>query len=140
MLVTVFMNGLDVGFGGFLKTRLLPGLARVLKLTERGEIFFAIAAEPVFLDAEVIELPLIDKQDFGLDEMLADFRLVLIEFCSEIEPAERVDAHFERGDAEQTPFGVGERLDEAALFIARGLMRREEARDMSLVGGGIFVR
>ncbi|MBV9304325.1 MAG: hypothetical protein JOY62_14565 [Acidobacteriaceae bacterium] len=44
-----------------------------------------------------------------------------------------VDAHFERGDAEQPRFGVGQGLGESGFFVADGLVLIEEALNLLLI-------
>ncbi|MGH9582376.1 MAG: hypothetical protein ACRD4O_05525 [Bryobacteraceae bacterium] len=55
----------------------------------------------------------------------------------EFEAAGRVDAHFEGGDAEQTPLGIGERLDEIVLGVAAGFVVVEGALNVLPISIGI---
>ncbi|MBV9300709.1 MAG: hypothetical protein JOY62_09370 [Acidobacteriaceae bacterium] len=64
----------------------------------------------------------------------------VLELLGKREAADGVDAHFERRDAEQAPFGVGERLRESGFFIAGGFVLIEEALDVLLVSGVIVAR
>jgi hypothetical protein len=105
--VTIFANGLYVLFGSFIQQNSLLALAILLEFAESGEIFFAMPAQTIFLNAQVVQLALVDKEDFGFDEVLADFRVFLGKLIGEFETADGIDAEFERGDAEQSPFGIG---------------------------------
>ncbi len=59
---------------------------------------------------------------------------MFLEIGSELEAAQRVDAGFERRDAEQTPLGIGDGLKERALGIGKWFTLCYETRDMGLVG------
>jgi hypothetical protein len=53
------------------------------------------------------------------DQRGASLRVLhFLKIRSQFEPADGVDPHFESRDAEQTPFGVGERLHEIPLFVS----------------------
>ena len=69
--------------------------------------------------------------------MLADGFVFVSEGTGEFEAADGVDAHFERGNAEETPFGVGERLDEFALVVADGRVVFDELSNVSFIEDGI---
>ncbi len=74
----------------------------------------------------------------GLDERGA-YGLVLVgEHAGEFEAAEGVDAGFERGDAQQAPLGIGERLDERALGISGRLPLSFAAGGVSGVVSGVL--
>ena len=109
-----------------------------LQFAQGGGIFFALAAQAAFLEAEIREIAARGAKDVRFDQGWAD-RLVLVrEHASAFETAEGVDAGFERGNAQQTPFGVGERLDERALGIGGGRPLGLDAGDVGGVGGGVL--
>ena len=62
------------------------------------------------------------------------------EIFGEFAFADGVDAGFKFGDAEETPFGVGDHLDESALFVVDGSVFGEVAFDVSGVEGCVFCR
>ena len=72
------------------------------------------------------------------DQRGADGLVLIGEQANEFKAAEGVDAGFERGDAQQAPFGIGERLDERALRIGGGLPLSFAAGNVSGVGGGVL--
>ena len=51
-----------------------------------------------------------------------------------------VNTEFERGDAEETPIGIGNGLREAAFFVGSRSKAGEGAVEMRLVCGGVFAR
>ena len=101
-----------------------------LQLGEFGDIGFALVAEAALLQSEVGEIAAIGHEDFALDEGFAiDGVGVVGELIGEFEAADGVDAGFERGDAEQAPFGIGDRLDERFFFVgSRERIRRSCGR------------
>ena len=116
---------------------LVTAAAIFLELAQGGGVLLALAAEAALLDRKIVELALVGEEDFGLDQVLAGVGLLGGELVCEFEAADGVDAEFEGRDAEQTPLGVGEGLDEIALLVAGGLMAREEGGDVSFVERGI---
>ena len=115
--------GLAIGLAGL-------AFAVVLELLESGGILLPLAAETVFLNPEIVELALIGNKDFGIEQMGAGGFFFVGKEVGKFEPAEGVDTHFERGDAQQTPLGIGQRLDEGLLFVAFGRVLLEEFGDM----------
>ena len=93
------------------------------------DVFVTLAAETILLNAEIIELALIGEEDFCIDQ-----GRMILELGSELKATERVDAGLERRDAEQTPLGIGDGLEERALGIGGGFPLRFEAREMGLIG------
>jgi hypothetical protein len=67
---------------------------------------FAAAQQTVFLNAEIVQLALIGQEHFRFDELLANHWFFIREQLGEFQAAERVDARFERWNAQQPPFGV----------------------------------
>ncbi len=86
-----------VWFGGGFLFFLLT--ASGLKFFERFEIVFAVAAEAVFVKAEVLELAFVFEGDLEFEEMGRDG-------IGEFHAADFVDAGFKRLDAHEAPFGV----------------------------------
>ena len=112
-------------------------LALRLQVSQSGGVFFALSAQAAFLNAEIAELPLIEDEHLRIDQGGADSRIFVFELGGKLEPAKGVDAHFECGNAEEAPFGVGKRLYEILFAVVFGLVLLEEARDVGLVSGGI---
>ena len=123
--------GLAIGLAGL-------AFAVVLELLESGGIFLPLAAETVFLNPEIIQLALIDQQRLGTDEVGANGLVFVCKEVGEFEPAEGVDTHFERGNAQQTPLRVGERLDEGLLRVAYGRVLLHEPGYVLFVESGVF--
>jgi len=113
-------------------------LALLLQFAKRGGVFLTLAAQAAFLDAEIVELALVGEKDLGFDEVLARRRIFICEELGKFQAAHCVDAHFERRDAEQTPFGVRQGLDEIAFVIAYRRARLHEFRYMGFVEDGVF--
>ena len=57
---------------------------------------------------------------------------------SELAAAHGEDARFERDDAQETPFGVGEVLEEGAFVVDGGGEFFVEALEMGFVGGRVI--
>ena len=95
--------------------------AFMLELLEFGDIGFALIAETAFLQGEVAEVFSIGEEDLSVDEVFAvediGFGGKLV---GQFAAADGVDAGFERGDAVQTPFGVGNNLHEGFFSVGRG--------------------
>jgi hypothetical protein len=121
---------------GFLASGLL--LAVVLYLEKSGDVLFALAAQTVFLEVEIVELALVDQQRLGINEVGADGLVFVCKKLGEFEAAESIDARFERRDAEETPLGVGERLNEGLLLIANGFVLLHESGYVLFVKSGVF--
>jgi hypothetical protein len=111
-----------------------------LHFTEGFGVFLALMAETAFLDAQVIELALIDEERFGVDQGVTDGLGFIGEEFGEFEAGEGVDPHFKGGNAQETPFGVGQGLDEILFGVAAGGVALEEGSDMRLVSGGVVAR
>ena len=62
------------------------------------------------------------------------------EIIREFEAAQCPDAGFERMDAEETPFGVGDDLGEGAFAVSGGSKFGEMAVDVLLVDEGVVCR
>ncbi len=115
-------------------------MALGLQVFELGLILLAMLAETAFLNAEIRELPLISDKNLRIDERGLNGRVGAFELIGELDATEGVDAHFERGDAKQTPFGIGERLDERVFGVGAGLLFGEEAPDVLFVRSSIITR
>jgi len=75
-----------------------------------------LVAEGALLQSEIAEVSAMGHEDSAQDE---GFAVVTIqeggELIGEFEAADSVDAGFERGDAEEAPFGIGDGLNGAFL-------------------------
>ena len=99
------------GFGG--------GFAFCLEAAEFGEVEGVAAIEARLLQLEVAELLFVAEMDFEVDEGDAlGWREVRVHFGGFVAAA-GVDRRFERGDAGETPLGVGKGLNEFG-FAGRG--------------------
>jgi hypothetical protein len=125
--VAVLANGGDVLVGRVGEPSRASTGAFFLEFAEGGGVTIALAAEAGFLDAEVVELALVGEEDFSFDEVLADVRLFQRKGVGEFEVADGVDAEFERGYSQETPFGIGERLDQALFFVSDRLVLLEDS-------------
>jgi hypothetical protein len=86
----------------------------VLQGFELGNVGIALTAETGLLESEIVEVFAKREEDLGFDYGGAD----------------GVDAGFERRNAEQAPFGIGDGLYEGLLGIGRRLVVEEEALDV----------
>jgi hypothetical protein len=68
----------------------------------------------------------------------SDSGIFLVEPCRKLYAPERVNSHFERRDAKQPPFGVGDRLDERFFGSRRRFVLVEKSLDVLLVSCGFF--
>ncbi len=115
--------GGGVEHGGVLELEFFFGDTVGLELAEFGEILFAVAAEAAFLELKVAQLFFVFEESIELgDAFLA---------------AAFVERHFEDGDAEEPPIGVGEGLDEDGFAFGRGLEVLFVFFDVVLIAGGI---
>ena len=105
--MALFVHGQDVRAGGFVEPGLGFPLAALLELAQCGRVFLAPTARAAFLNADIVELPLIGQEDLGFDQMLAYGFVLVGEEFGEFDAAERVDAHLERRNALETPLGIG---------------------------------
>ena len=94
-----------------------------------------MVTEAALLEGEVAEVPAIGHEDFGVDEGLAIGGIFFFgEKIGEFAAADGEDAGFERRNAEQTPFGVGNGLGES-FFVVGGRGESEEvAVEVVVVG------
>jgi len=88
------MHGNVLLRGGGESSAFLP-LAVFLKLLKRDGVFVPLAAQAVFLNAQIVELALAVEEDFCVDQVLADFGIFLGIEISEFDPADSIDTHFE---------------------------------------------
>ena len=115
--------------------------AVLLDLFKLDYIGVALVAEATFLEGEVAEVAAEGHEDFGVDEGLAIGGIFFFGVkIGESAAADGDDARFERRDAEQTPFGIGNGLGER-LFVVGGRGESEEVAvevvvvGMDVVGG-----
>ena len=82
-------------------------------------ILFELIAEAAFLQGEVPQIFLISAEDVGFEHGGAELGvgLCLPTSAASSNAAEGVEAGFEGGDAEETPFGINDRLDEV-FFVS----------------------
>src|SRR6185437_11093108 len=77
VVLAIFMNRLDILAGGFVQTSLGFAPALVLEFAQSSGVLLALAAQTAFLNAQIVQLALIGKEDFGFNEMLADAFVVV---------------------------------------------------------------
>ena len=108
-------GGFGFGFGG-------RGFAAfLLKSEEFGGGLFELIAEAAFLQGEVAEVFLISAEDVGFEHGGAELGVrFLRNFGGEFGAAEGVETRFESRDAEEAPFGVGDRLREVFFVVVGG--------------------
>jgi hypothetical protein len=113
----------------------------LLELLEFAEIGFALATEAALLESKIAEFPTVNHVDFSHDEGLAIGGVGFVgEFAGEFAMAERVESGFERSDAEQAPFGVGDGLDEDVFVVIGRREFGEVAIKVLPIDGGIVGR
>jgi len=96
--------------------------AVVLNLGELRGVLFELAAEAVLLETEIAEITFVDAEDLRFDHSGASSGVRFGgEFAGEFVAADGIETRFESGDAEETPFGVGNGLDEVLFFVGFGL-------------------
>src|SRR5579884_1090664 len=140
LFVAPFAEGFHVLTGGRIETLRGPGFTRFLDFFESSRVFFALAAQPVFLDAQIIELALVGEEDFGFDELFADGLFFVGEQVGQFQATEGVDAGFARRNALEAPFGVSQRLDQMKFGFACRLVMVAEAGEVGFVENGVFGR
>ncbi len=119
-----------VEHGGLFKLTAFFGNAGLLERFEFGEIFFAMAAQAGFLELQVAQLLFVLEEGLEVGEAGVFGGCI---FCA----AAGVDGGFERGDAEETPIGVGDRLHEDRFASGDGFEFFGEAFEVMAVEGGI---
>jgi hypothetical protein len=112
---------------GLLELALLLATALGLDFAELVQRFLELAGEPVGVEAEGGESAM------GVDDIEIDASLLGGWIGGAIE-----ERGFERGDAVETPGGVGEFLDELRFGGSGGSIFVEELVAVELVGGGVF--
>ncbi len=132
--------GFDDKVWGLLQLFGLAFAARLLNRVEVGFVLIELAIEAAFLKREVREIFAEGDGDFGLQEMSAANGVGFIgeDVGGEFALADGIEGCFERGDTEETPFGIGDELDESAFFVVPRGVFVQVALDMSLVDGGVF--
>ncbi|MCU1294806.1 MAG: hypothetical protein JWP08_3656 [Bryobacterales bacterium] len=113
-------------------------LSELLELFQLGGVLLALAAKTRFLDAEIIELPLIGEIGLRLDERGGFPRVAILKGIGELDSAESVNTHFERGDSCQTPLSIGERLDQFGFAVAYRAQFGEATLEVEFIRGGFF--
>jgi hypothetical protein len=105
---------------------------------EFGDVSFALAAKAGFLESEIVEIFAEGEEDLGFNHGGADARVGFVgELFGELAAADGVDTGFERWNAEQAPFGIGDGLHERFLGVGGGLVVEEEALDVLGIGGNV---
>ena len=111
-----------------------------LEVAEFGGIGFELTAKTAFLECEVAQVLLISAEDESFEHGGTNLRIGFVgAFGGEFVATEGVEAGFESGDAEKTPFGVGNGLGEMFFDVVGGLEFLVDERDEGLVGGDIVV-
>ena len=112
--------------------------ARFLKGLELRDIFFAMIAEATFLECEIAEISPVVDSDAGAEESGAGGGVFLSgEFAGEFAQSEAQDGSFEWGDAQETPFGVDDGLDESVFVVSSGSVFGEVTVNVLLVSEGV---
>jgi hypothetical protein len=110
----------------------------VLKSLEPFGIGLVLAAKAALLECEITEVAAVNDEDVADEKRFAIDRIGFIgDGVSEFTATEGVEAGFERGDAQETPFGIGNELDEGVFLIGGGGETGEMAGDMFAVGLGV---
>ena len=101
-------------------------------------VFFELFVKTALLQSQIVEIFAVSAEDERFDHGRAGWRVGFeYAFASQFDAAERVYASFESRDAEETPFGVGDGLDEEFFFVVFGLELLFDESDEVLVGGNI---
>jgi hypothetical protein len=74
------------------------------------------------------------EKDLRFNECGADSSVFLVKLCGKLDAANGVNAHFERRDAKQASFSIGNGLDEPFFGIGSWLVLVERALDVLLIG------
>src|SRR5947209_3017071 len=82
----------------------------LLQLPELGGVFFTLAAETPVLKLQVAQLLFVCEERVDLDQAGSQSSRFLVELIGKLNAAQGVNAHFERGNAIETPGMVGELL------------------------------
>ncbi len=98
--------------GGLIELVLVVGGAFGLELLEEGKSFFELAGESLAVEAEVREGAGLGVQGGGDREGVLDLFRCIAEGRGGRDDAEGEEIVFERGDAVETPGGVGQGLCE----------------------------
>ena len=98
---------------------------------------FELAGEAGFLQVQVGERLLEGQENFGFDEGGAGVGGFVGVGGGELLAAQGEEASFEGRDAEETPFDLGEGLEEESFFVGGGLPFFVEAVEMGLPGGEV---
>ena len=118
--------------------RLFLFLTLGLEAAEFGGVGFELAAEAALLEGEVAEVLLIGLEDEGFEHDGAGLGIAFVgAFVGELAPAEGVEAGFEDGDTQETPFGIGDGLGEMLLNVVGGGEFGVDHGDDGLVGGDV---
>jgi len=109
-----------------------------LQAAEFGGVLFELIAETALLQGEIAEVLLIGAEDVGFEHGGAELGVGFMGAVGgELVTAEGVEAGFESGDTEQTPFGIGDGLDEVLFdVVGRGEFFVDEG-DEGLIGGDV---
>lgn len=94
--------------------------------------------EASFLGVQIAELFLVGEESLELDHGRACRRIVVVKVFCKLNAALGVDGGFERGDALETPCGIGDRLNQLSLYGADGSEIFRVLAEVLFVGGGVF--
>ncbi len=109
-----------------------------MQAAEFGSVLFELIAETAFLQGEIAEVLLIGAEDVSVEHSGAELRVGFVGAVGgEFVTAESVKAGFECGDAEETPFGIGDSLGEVLFDIVGGSEFSINKGDEALIGGDI---
>ncbi len=116
-------------------------VAVFLQGLELGGVLFEVVAEAALLESEIAEVSAERHEDFGVDQSLTIVGIFFIgEQVGEFAAADGVEAGLERSDAEKTPFGIGDGLDERFFFVGGGREFGEVAVKLLLISEGVVGR
>lgn len=110
-----------------------------MQLLQFGDIFLALTAEAVLLERQVVELALVDEKSSGVEQRGPDGGVFVFDRCGEFDPAERVDARCQRGDAGGAPFGISDGLNQKPFGVASRVVTRFQAGDVLPINGDVVV-
>ncbi len=113
--------------------------AILLQLFELSGVGFMMIAETAFLQGQVLELLFIEELDFGVDESVAFSRVGFgAEEIGLFEAGDGEYAGFERSDAVNAPFGIGDELNETIFLVGCGRPMIEDTFNEGLIDDGVF--
>ncbi len=109
-----------------------------MEAAEFGGVLFELITETAFLQGEIAQILLIGAEDVGFEHGGAELGVWFMGAVGgEFVAAERVETGFESGDAEETPFGIGDSLREVLFDIVGGCEFSIDEGDEGLIGGDV---